>query len=241
MHFRGTACRGLLCAVATPNFGGTSERHAFHKHQPPHCCFHRLVQPSLRAQPANCTSQMKATERLLPACSQGDLKRMGRLMKAGADVNAGDYDKRRPLHIAAAEINLPAVRAVGAAVDLMALRAALVHLRAHSCCCLQATWPDGGNAEVLLVSLGSKCHCGDLAWAAAVQATKVASAEGCSASGLCSMRYCTHQGLPQTGPFICMLRLCADQDAGGAGQGRSECEGPLGTDPPGGGNKEQRQ
>ena len=34
---------------------------------------------------------------------------MGRLMRAGADVNAGDYDKRRPLHIAAAEINLPAV------------------------------------------------------------------------------------------------------------------------------------
>ena len=44
---------------------------------------------------------------------------MGRLMKAGADVNAGDYDKRRPLHIAAAEINLPAVRAGGAAFELM--------------------------------------------------------------------------------------------------------------------------
>ena len=165
---------------------------------------------------------------------------MGRLMKAGADVNAGDYDKRRPLHIAAAEINLPAVRAVGAAVELNPSELHLC-LWACSCCCLQATWPDGGTAEVLLVSLGAKCHCCDLARAAAVQATKVASAEGRSASGLCSMRNCTCQGLPQMGPLICMLRLCADQDAGGAGQGRSECEGPLGPDPPGGGNKEQRQ
>ena len=40
---------------------------------------------------------------------QGDLKLMARLLKAGADVNAGDYDKRTPLHIAAAEINLTAV------------------------------------------------------------------------------------------------------------------------------------
>ena len=64
---------------------------------------------------------MEPTKPLLPACSQGDLKRMGRLMKAGADVNAGDYDKRRPLHIAAAEINLPAVRTVGAAVVLIPL------------------------------------------------------------------------------------------------------------------------
>lgn len=38
-----------------------------------------------------------------------------------------------------------------------------------------------------------------------------------------------------------MPPLCTDQDAGGAGQGRSECEGPLGPDPPRGGNKEQRQ
>ena len=34
---------------------------------------------------------------------------MARLLKAGADVNAGDYDKRTPLHIAAAEVNLTAV------------------------------------------------------------------------------------------------------------------------------------
>ena len=40
---------------------------------------------------------------------QGDLKLMARLLKAGADVNAGDYDKRTPLHIAAAEVNLTAV------------------------------------------------------------------------------------------------------------------------------------
>ena len=63
-------------------------------------------------------SPMNAIEPMLPACSQGDLKRMGRLMKAGADVNVGDYDKRRPLHIAAAEINLPAVRAVDANIVL---------------------------------------------------------------------------------------------------------------------------
>eukprot|EP00891_Asterochloris_glomerata_P006788 jgi/Astpho2/6788/Aster-07232 len=51
-----------------------------------------------------------AAEQLCECIFEGDLKRMGRLMKAGADVNVGDYDKRRPLHIAAAEINLPATK-----------------------------------------------------------------------------------------------------------------------------------
>ena len=96
-------------------------RHAFHKHQPLSCCLTRpcwSIDPiSFMSSPV-CGLHQPTIEPMLPACSQGDLKRMGRLMKAGADVNVGDYDKRRPLHIAAAEINLPAVRAVDANIVL---------------------------------------------------------------------------------------------------------------------------
>lgn len=40
----------------------------------------------------------------------GDLQLLRRLILAGADPNAMDYDKRTALHIAAADGNLPAVR-----------------------------------------------------------------------------------------------------------------------------------
>ena len=35
---------------------------------------------------------------------------MRRYIKAGVDIDIGDYDQRTALHIAAAEVNLPAVR-----------------------------------------------------------------------------------------------------------------------------------
>lgn len=45
----------------------------------------------------------------LPAL-QGDLARLRRLLRAGADPCAVDYDRRSPLHIAASEGSLAAVR-----------------------------------------------------------------------------------------------------------------------------------
>lgn len=46
---------------------------------------------------------------LCNAVFEGDLKLLRRLLHAGADPNEGDYDGRTPLHIAAAEGNVPAV------------------------------------------------------------------------------------------------------------------------------------
>ena len=39
----------------------------------------------------------------------GDMALMRRYIKAGVDIDIGDYDQRTALHIAAAEVNLPAV------------------------------------------------------------------------------------------------------------------------------------
>jgi hypothetical protein len=47
---------------------------------------------------------------LCGAVSRGDMPQLGNLLRAGADANAADYDRRTPLHVAAAESNLPAVR-----------------------------------------------------------------------------------------------------------------------------------
>lgn len=47
---------------------------------------------------------------LCTAVHEGDMPLLRRLLRAGADPNAGDYDKRTALHIAAADGNLPAVR-----------------------------------------------------------------------------------------------------------------------------------
>ena len=40
----------------------------------------------------------------------GDMALMRRYIKAGVDIDIGDYDQRTALHIAAAEVNLPAVK-----------------------------------------------------------------------------------------------------------------------------------
>lgn len=47
---------------------------------------------------------------LCTAVFDGDMPLLRRLLHAGANANAGDYDKRVALHIAAADGNLPAVR-----------------------------------------------------------------------------------------------------------------------------------
>lgn len=40
---------------------------------------------------------------------EGDMALMRRYIKAGVDMDIGDYDQRTALHVAAAEANLPAV------------------------------------------------------------------------------------------------------------------------------------
>ncbi len=52
----------------------------------------------------------------------GDLRRLARLLRAGATPNAADYDLRTPLHIAAAEGSLAAVQLLldGGRCDLLA-------------------------------------------------------------------------------------------------------------------------
>jgi ankyrin repeat protein len=50
---------------------------------------------------------------------EGNLPALRRLVRAGADVDAGDYDRRTALHISAAEGNLQAVR--GRAAELASL------------------------------------------------------------------------------------------------------------------------
>jgi ankyrin repeat protein len=42
-----------------------------------------------------------------------DMAQLANLLRCGADANVVDYDKRAPLHIAAAEGNLQAVRGTG--------------------------------------------------------------------------------------------------------------------------------
>lgn len=46
---------------------------------------------------------------LCTAVFDGDLQLLRRLLRAGANPNAVDYDKRSALHIAAADGNLPVV------------------------------------------------------------------------------------------------------------------------------------
>ena len=43
---------------------------------------------------------------------EGDMAPMRRYIRAGVDINVGDYDQRTALHVAAAEANLPAVNPV---------------------------------------------------------------------------------------------------------------------------------
>jgi ankyrin repeat protein len=57
-----------------------------------------------------CMKESFAASTLCQAVFDGDCKLLKRLLNAGTQVNAGDYDKRTALHIAAAEANLSAFR-----------------------------------------------------------------------------------------------------------------------------------
>lgn len=53
---------------------------------------------------------LSTADTLCTAVYEGDVKLLSRLLRAGADINAADYDGRTALHIAASQSNAPAVR-----------------------------------------------------------------------------------------------------------------------------------
>jgi CRP-like cAMP-binding protein len=57
-----------------------------------------------------CLAEDAAATKLCQCVFDGDIMMLSRLCKAGINVDAGDYDRRRALHIAASEGNMAAVR-----------------------------------------------------------------------------------------------------------------------------------
>ena len=57
-----------------------------------------------------CMSESRAASVLCQAVSDGDIILLRRLLDAGIDINATDYDKRTSAHIAAAEGNVMAIK-----------------------------------------------------------------------------------------------------------------------------------
>ena len=61
-----------------------------------------------------CMSESLAASVLCQAVFDGDIALLKRLLRAGIQVNAADYDKRTAAHIAAAEGNVAAIRILAA-------------------------------------------------------------------------------------------------------------------------------
>jgi CRP-like cAMP-binding protein len=57
-----------------------------------------------------CLTEDVAATKLCQCVFDGDILMLSRLCKAGINPDSGDYDRRRPLHIAASEGNMAAVR-----------------------------------------------------------------------------------------------------------------------------------
>jgi hypothetical protein len=86
-------------------------------------------------------SPIVTASQLCTAVYDGDMPLLRRLLRAGANPDAGDYDKRTPLHIAAAEGNLPAVSAARVVCDVGRCGQGLL-CGAHACrSCVRALPP----------------------------------------------------------------------------------------------------
>ncbi|KAG7671633.1 putative Potassium channel AKT2 [Nannochloris sp. 'desiccata'] len=101
----------LLSAGADPNFedtfGGTALLEACkHGHDD---VIDVLVESGAKLGVNLTTKQENIANLLCSTVHSGDLKLLRRLLRAGANVDAVDYDGRTALHIAAAEGNVPAV------------------------------------------------------------------------------------------------------------------------------------
>jgi ankyrin repeat protein len=59
-----------------------------------------------------CMEESLAASTLCQVVFDGDVKKLYRLLKSGIPVNAGDYDQRTAAHIAAAEGNTVALKAL---------------------------------------------------------------------------------------------------------------------------------
>jgi len=60
-----------------------------------------------------CMKESLAASVLCQAVYDGDILLLKRLLRAGIEVDAADYDKRTAAHIAAAEGNVAAIRVLG--------------------------------------------------------------------------------------------------------------------------------
>eukprot|EP00804_Cyclotella_cryptica_P028611 CCRYP_020608-RA/>CCRYP_020608-RA protein AED:0.26 eAED:0.17 QI:0/-1/0/1/-1/1/1/0/154 len=67
-----------------------------------------------------CMPDSQAASVLCQAVFDGDILLIKRLLKAGININAVDYDKRTASHIAAAEGNVAAIRIAERGADLSA-------------------------------------------------------------------------------------------------------------------------
>ena len=72
----------------------------------------------------------------------GDTVLLQRMIRAGAQANKGDWDKRTALHIAAAEGNLAAVKVGGSKAPCLYIRAIFSHTyqEIHTCIYCQAVY-----------------------------------------------------------------------------------------------------
>ncbi|KAJ1629894.1 ankyrin repeat-containing domain protein [Pavlovales sp. CCMP2436] len=83
---------------------------------------------------------------------QGDLEALKTLMAADLDLNAGDYDSRRPIHLAACMGNIVAIQMLSAARADVNVKDRYGHTALH-----EALVHKQADAATLLISVGAEC------------------------------------------------------------------------------------